>query len=211
MSRFAFAVHRLRPPAFRPLGDLPALLLALTLALASAASALAQSPVEANLGLRIDQTPGGGALSLSWWGETGHVYFVEHSPDLFVWLPFPDYRAGADTVIGYGVATDAPRFFARVRRIDATLAQFEAGDYDGDGLGNAAEALAGLNPFTRDTDLDGLPDSYELAFGLSPLLADASADLDGDGVFNDEDARPNNSAVGRLSVTVQQPLPGSDL
>jgi hypothetical protein len=57
-------------------------------------------------------------------------------------------------------------------------------DADSDGLTNAQEYSAGLNPLSNDTDNDGMPDLWELQNGLNPLVNDASLDLDGDGKSN---------------------------
>lgn len=176
---------------------------------ACAALVSAQTAADPNEGLQLALDPVDGTPLLSWWGRAGRVYFIEHSSDLYVWQPMPTFEAGADAPIAYGVASTGTRFFARVRWVTSTLAQFQVGDYDGDSITNAAEASAGLNPFARDSDLDGLPDDYEIAFGLNPTLGDASADLDGDDVPNAEDARPSSSGTGRLSVAILNPLPGA--
>ena len=84
------------------------------------------------------------------------------------------------------------------------------GDADSDGLTNAQEInIYHTNPLLADTDGDGLPDGWEVAMGLNPNVADANGDADGDGVPNKEDARPNNPAIGRLTVTIQTPADGS--
>lgn len=62
-----------------------------------------------------------------------------------------------------------------------------------------------------DFDSDGMSDEYELALGLDPYIADGAGQLDGDGVRNDEDARPNDAAVGRLSISISTPANGSSL
>ena len=187
----------------------PALLLPLLLP--SSPSLLAQTAADANEGLRLAAAPEGDAIQLFWWGRTGSIYFIEHSSDLSVWHALPTFEAGADAVASYSLLPPGPdqRFFVRVRRVSATLAQFQTQDYDRDGLLNATEASAGLNPFSRDTDEDGLPDGYEAAFGLDPLLADALADKDGDGVPNQEDARPADATVGHLTVSIAAPASGS--
>jgi hypothetical protein len=184
-------------------------LASLGLAAAFAPLASAQTASDPNEGLRLATDPATGAWTLSWWGRPGRIYSIEHSGDLFAWRPLPTFDAGADETISYGIGVTGDRFFARVRSIEATLAQFETGDYDGDGLSNAFEAAAGLNPFAKDSDFDGLTDDYETAFGLNPLSDDSIDDLDGDGVPNQEDARPNNGSVGRLMVSINEPSEGS--
>ena len=37
----------------------------------------------------------------------------------------------------------------------------ESADYDGDGLSNLAETLAGTDPMSADTDGDGIPDGED--------------------------------------------------
>ncbi|GLS24868.1 hypothetical protein [Marinibactrum halimedae] len=82
-------------------------------------------------------------------------------------------------------------------------------DFDGDGLTNLAEFLAGTDPenpdsdqdgvfdgediaptnpeYTIDSDNDGLPDHWENQNGLEPWRNDAIEDRDGDGVSNAEE------------------------
>ncbi|WP_053225914.1 hypothetical protein [Solirubrobacter soli] len=58
------------------------------------------------------------------------------------------------------------------------------GDLDGDGLSDADERRAGLDPANDDSDADGIPDGKEIELGTDP----ASADSDGDGVSDRREA-----------------------
>lgn len=173
--------------------------------------ALAQTADDPNEGQRLSLDPATGALELSWWGRTGRIYFIEHSADLFLWQALPVFEVGADAPISFGLVSSGPRFFSRVRWINTTLAHFLIGDYDGDGVSNADEAAAGLNPFSADSDGDSMPDGWELAFGLDPFADDSAGDLDADGVRNDRDARPANPSIGELQVSIQSPAPNAHL
>lgn len=51
-----------------------------------------------------------------------------------------------------------------------------ADDRDGDGISNARERRAGLNPDKSDTDNDGIADRRELEIGTDPTLADSDRD-----------------------------------
>ena len=65
------------------------------------------------------------------------------------------------------------------------VAQYPAGDLDGDGLSNADEVLDfGTDPAVADTDGDGMPDGWEVRFGLNPRFNDSAGDPDGDGMSN---------------------------
>ncbi len=74
-----------------------------------------------------------------------------------------------------------------------------AGDFDGDGLTNGAEADAGTHPWVRDAsadpDGDGLTNAAELALGTSPL----DRDTDDDGLADAVDPTPID---GRRSPTL---------
>ena len=86
----------------------------------------------------------------------------------------------------------------------------------GDAAGNVSSLVSSLTVTTPplpiavavDSDSDGMPDMWELAYGLNPLIRDAEGDLDADGVSNSNDARPNQSSVGSITVTITAPLTG---
>lgn len=69
-----------------------------------------------------------------------------------------------------------------------TLGRDGSGDFDGDGVADADEWVAGCDPIAADTDGDGAEDGAELENGLSPTdPEDAAADSDGDGMSNREE------------------------
>lgn len=71
-------------------------------------------------------------------------------------------------------------------RCDGTtwLGSDSDGDRDGDGLPNADECAAGLDPAQADTDGDGVGDGAEVAAGTNP----AASDTDGDGLSDGAEA-----------------------
>jgi hypothetical protein len=61
-------------------------------------------------------------------------------------------------------------------------------DTDDDGINDAAEYIAGWDPYKSDTDGDGLPDKWEQQYGLNPSDAnDAGYDFDVDGLNNKQE------------------------
>jgi alpha-tubulin suppressor-like RCC1 family protein len=83
-------------------------------------------------------------------------------------------------------------------------------DTDGDGLQDGAEVNTHLtNPLSPDSDGDGMEDGWETSHGLNPLVNDAAGDLDSDGVLNNQDADPNNAAVGQSTIIILKPENGS--
>jgi len=61
----------------------------------------------------------------------------------------------------------------------------------------------------EDKDGDGMSNYYELVHQLQAIVSDGGGNFDGDGVINERDARPNNAAVGALSITIEAPLAGT--
>ena len=96
-------------------------------------------------------------------------------------------------------------------------------DSDGDGISDAADIAAGLDPLASDTDGDGLSDAFELDNGMSPLINNdtdgiagngAGDDPDGDGLTNVEEhlcgtdpstATPTATASGTAARSARVP------
>ncbi len=59
------------------------LLLAFLLALAGPADP--QTAADPNEGSRLNYDRDNGIFTLSWWGQAGRTYFLQHSEDLLTW------------------------------------------------------------------------------------------------------------------------------
>lgn len=135
-------------------------------------------------------TPGtSGTWDADWDGVSGRTYFFQFSLDLVNWNYAPSMRYGTGTH-GLGIHTEnAEKFFVRLKYIDdgtvTTLAEAEAADFDGDGLGNLLEIQSlGSDPFSLDSDGDGMPDAYEYEKGFNLAVDDSALDPDNDGASN---------------------------
>jgi hypothetical protein len=199
----------------------------------------AQTATDTNLGskLTVDSTTSPATYTFSWWGTTGCHYLVQHSSDLLLpWSFLPNYNpSGANAVLRVQFTTDAKKYFFRTLQFDpndvpasidtdgdglpdqwelyyfGNLSRNGTGDWNNDGMLDRDAFRYGLDPFKRDNDGDGMIDGYEITMGLNPLLSDGAADKDGDLVINQEDARPNDPAIGRLSVAITAPADNSIL
>lgn len=84
-------------------------------------------------------------------------------------------------------------------------------DTDLDGASDWLEAETGTDSTDADTDNDTMPDGFEIIHGLDWSTDDRNSDLDGDGVVNRQDARPNNNSVGVMQISITTPANGSTL
>lgn len=127
----------------------------------------AQTAADLNEGSRVVQQSDG-THTLSWWGRFNRVYLPEGSENLVDWVALPAVELGQEAAISYGLATNASRYFLRLRHSDDP-------DFDHDGLSNLEEYLLGTNLASADSDGDGLPDGWERAHGLDPKNASDAA------------------------------------
>jgi hypothetical protein len=141
----------------------------------------AQTATDLNAGLRVVKTAVANEYEFSWWGKSGHSYFVQISTDLVNWTYVPDFiEGGSATAMAWGMTTNAPRHFLRLRYINQTAANLESADFDNDGVGNLIEITpvnqggSGTDPLNPDTDGDGFPDGLELANGFPPTGGNSS-------------------------------------
>ena len=56
---------------------------------------------------------------------------------------------------------------------------------------------------------DGMSNLYKYAMDLNPLINEGANDADGDGVANNQDARPSDANKGRLSININAPVDGA--
>lgn len=152
-------------------------LFAFLLVLGFVAPAMSQTASTPNEGTRLSNGSGN-SHTLTWWGQTGRTYFVQHSVDLVTWIYFPDIiESGTNALLGYGFTVSGPnQFYVRLKYTAIPTGNPLTADFDGDGLSNWDELQRGTDPFARDTDGDGMSDGNEYLLGRNPLLADSPVD-----------------------------------
>jgi hypothetical protein len=154
---------------------------------------------------------GASSWDLGWHGLAGRTYFPQYSLDLQSWAYFRTIQSGTGQMLSWTFDSTASKFFVRLRYTDQATDNPLSDDFDGDGLSNWAEIdNYQTDPFKLDTDEDAIVDRFEVLNGLDPRVADASLDLDHDGVVNFEDAEPSNPSVGRFTVTIASPIDGGN-
>lgn len=123
-----------------------------------------------------------GGWEAAWQGAPGYTYFPRWSLDLSEWHAYPDLLHGTGTHFVQDFSNPG-KLLIRLALTDAPCADPATADFDRDGLTNAYELLADLDPLDPDSDHDGVPDGADsLPHSPSngnPLLA---ADSDGDGL-----------------------------
>jgi hypothetical protein len=140
---------------------------------------------------QISFTAGGsGTWNADWLGVPHRVYTFQWSHDLENWhyAPFIDF---GDGIHSRGCSSTSDKFFVRLHYLDApeidTLEEAQLASFDGEGLPIDWKVKNGLHPFDG-TGING-----------------PNGDLDGDGIPNYQDSRPNDDAIGAMSITITTP------
>lgn len=131
-----------------------------------------------------------------WLGVPHRIYTIQWSLDLVTWhyAPFIDF---GDGIHSRGMSSSTDKFFIRLHYLDApeidTLEEAKATSFDGQGLPLEWKILNGLHPFNGSGDHG------------------PNGDLDGDGVPNSQDSRPNDDSHGIMTVTITSPANGTSI
>ncbi len=148
---------------------------------------------------QVSFTKGSGTTwNADWSGVTGRTYFAQGSVDLVNWeiLPVLEFGTGLK---GAGVDTEGtPKYFYRLKYIDAdwvtTEQQARDADFDGDGIPNWFEVEEIFSdPLDRnsaggDSNSNDLPDGWEVFHFGGLGIANPNAILQPDGLTNKEKA-----------------------
>ena len=135
-----------------------------------------------------------GTFKSTWPGIVQRTYFYQWSPDLVTWHYAP-FMAFGDGGHEYFMEASPNKLFVRLFTVDevgaTTLQQAREADFDSDGISNCFEVEEiGSDPFNSasvgiDSDNDAMPDWWETLYGLDPNdPADAATSLVADGVSN---------------------------
>lgn len=94
-------------------------------------------------------------------GIAAGIACVLYIPQFFYTTSDPDVSVSADTTA--------------IRKVSSVLRNYPEEDFDGDGISNAEEELAGTDPWNVDTDGDGVTDYCELKItSTDPLTAEVT-------------------------------------
>ncbi len=158
-------------------------------------SAMADLPAQP----QVSFTAGSGSTwNADWTGVSGRTYFAQGSVDLVHWefLPVLEFGGGLK---GAGIDTEgAPKYFYRLKYIDAgwvtTEQEARDADFDGDGIPNWFEVEEiGSDPLDKnsaggDSNSNGLSDGWErFHFGALGIANPATVSQP-DGLTNKEKA-----------------------
>jgi len=106
----------------------------------------AQTASDPNSGSKLEWDSTNEIWRFKWWGAEGRTYFLLHSENLILWNWAPVVESGNDAIKEWGFTTTGDRMFLRLRHTDLATTDPEVDDFDGDGISNMAEVLAGSDP-----------------------------------------------------------------
>ncbi|MBT63601.1 MAG: hypothetical protein CML13_10365 [Puniceicoccaceae bacterium] len=153
----------------------------------SSSVGFAQTATDLNEGSTVTPSLTPDNYIFSWWGKLNRFYIIEHSTDLLSpWSHIPAIEPGYDEVAEWGFATNADKFFLRLKYTDDALTGSFYGDDDADGIINGVEILLGYSAIAANGNTDGdlLSDRAEIALGLDPDDNTDAVDSDGDGIVD---------------------------
>ena len=137
-----------------------------------------------------------GMWTTDWEGEDHRIYTFLWSLDLINWSYAPFVEFG-DGIHSYGGTANTDKLFFRLHYLDDpevnSLEEAKLKSFDGQGLPLEWKILNGLKPFDG-TGING-----------------PTGDLDGDGIANNQDIRPNDDTIGAMSITITTPANGTSI
>jgi len=175
----------------RPLANTTRLLVILPLL---GGSLIADPTPQENVSFIVETT--NGTWVADWNGVEHRIYTFQWSLDLVNWSYAPFVEFG-DGVHSWGGTTSTDKFFFRLHYLDDpevnSLEEAKLKSFDGQGLPLEWKILNGLTPFDG-TGING-----------------PNGDLDGDGIPNNQDSRPNDNTMGAISITITTPANGTSI
>ncbi|TLD69501.1 hypothetical protein FEM03_17855 [Phragmitibacter flavus] len=104
-----------------------------------------QTPTNPNESFTISNEASTEAFSISWWGRSEKIYYLQTSENLIDWAYLPFLEEGADETLTWGLGTNAERQFFRLIIRDHPGGDPKLFDGDGDSYSDWEELLAGTD------------------------------------------------------------------
>jgi len=137
-----------------------------------------------------------GMWAADWEGVEHRIYTFQWSLDLINWRYAPFVEFG-DGIHSWGGTSSTDKLFFRLHYLDDpevnSLEEAKLKSFDGQGLPLEWKILNGMSPFDG-TGING-----------------PNGDLDGDGIANNQDSRPNDDTMGAISITITTPANGTSI
>ncbi|WP_269537055.1 chitobiase/beta-hexosaminidase C-terminal domain-containing protein [Cerasicoccus fimbriatus] len=193
----------------------------LALTIAATGVSIAQTANDEDYGIRTTNVLG--AHTLSWWGKSGYIFFLQGSSTLDDWFYDQTIYTGEGAVIdefnftleadpnpGPGITNG--RIFWRLRPVQF-VGNAYAYDFDGDYVDSYEELIGGTDPLSmsKNDDSDVFPDDWEIIrYGTLDSLP-PDADFDGDTILDiDEFTNSTDPTVKAKLLAPTFPITGED-